>query len=46
MAAHHHHPIDGSLSPIPDSLTLIDLETGVAVTQLYKDTGYQDRLVW
>jgi hypothetical protein len=31
---------DGNLAPLPDNWSLIDLETDVAVAQLYKDTGY------
>lgn len=37
---------DGSLVPLSDNWSLIDLETGVAVAQLRQDTGYQDRLAW
>jgi hypothetical protein len=33
---------DGTPVPLSDSCSLIDLETDVAVAQLYKDTGYQD----
>ena len=33
---------DGTLAPLPDNLSLIDLETGVAIAQLKLDTGYQD----
>jgi len=32
--------------PVPDNWSLIYLETGVAVAQLYKDTGYEDRPAW
>lgn len=37
---------DGTLAPLPDNLSLIDLETGVAVAQLKLDTGYQDWPAW
>ena len=34
---------DGTLSPLPNNWSLIDLETGSAVAQLKLDKGYQDR---
>ena len=34
---------DGTIFIPPDNWSLIDLQTGIAVAQLYKDTGYQDR---
>ncbi len=37
---------DGTLTPLPGNWSLIDLETGVAVAQLYKDTGYEDSPAW
>ena len=37
---------DGTLAPLPDNWSLIDLETGVAVAQLRLDAGYQDRPTW
>jgi hypothetical protein len=37
---------DGTVVPLSDNWSLIDLETDVAVAQLYKDTGYQDRPAW
>jgi hypothetical protein len=46
MASHSVTQRDGTLVPLFDSWSLIDLETDVAVAQLYKDTGYQDRPTW
>ena len=37
---------DGTVVPLSDSWSLIDLETDVAVAQLYKDPGYEDRPAW
>ena len=37
---------DGTLAPLPDNGSLIDLPTGAAVAQLYKDIGYEDRPAW
>ena len=37
---------DGKLVPLPDNWSLIDIETGIAVAQMYADTGYQDRPAW
>jgi hypothetical protein len=37
---------DGTLTPLPDNWSHIDLDTGVAVAQPYKDTGYEDRPAW
>jgi len=37
---------DGTLAPLSDNWSLIDLETGIAVAQLKLDTGYQDRPAW
>jgi len=37
---------DGSIVILPDNWSLIDLETGLAVAQLYRDTGYQGRPSW
>ena len=31
---------------LPDNWSLIDEETGIAVAQLYKDKGYQDKPAW
>jgi len=36
----------GKLISLPDNWSLIDEATGVAVAQLYKDTGYEDRPAW
>jgi hypothetical protein len=33
---------DGTVVSLSDNWSLIDLETDVAIAQLYKDTGYQD----
>lgn len=37
---------NGRLIPLPDNWSLIDEETCVVVAQLYKGTGYQNRLAW
>ena len=37
---------DGTLAPLPDNGSLIDLPTGAAVAQLYKNIGYEDRPAW
>jgi hypothetical protein len=37
---------DGTIFIPPDNWSLIDLQTGIAVAQLYKDRGYQDRPSW
>jgi hypothetical protein len=37
---------DGSIVILSENWSLIDLETGLAVAQLYKDTGYQGRPNW
>ena len=34
---------DGTLVPLSDNWSLIDVESGIAVAQMYLDTGYQDR---
>jgi hypothetical protein len=37
---------DGSIFIPSDNWSLIDLQTGIAVAQLYKDTGYQGLSSW
>ncbi len=37
---------DGTIAPLPDNWSLIDIPTGIAVAQLRRDTGYQDRPTW
>ena len=37
---------DGTIFIPPDNWSLIDLQTGIAVAQLYKDTGYLGRPSW
>lgn len=37
---------NGTLIPPPDNWSLIDVETGIAVAQMYPDTGYQDHPAW
>ena len=37
---------DGSLHILKDNWSLIDAPTGLAVAQMYLDTGYQDRPAW